>query len=53
MEAILTKDELDDVIQYDIDKVVCIRFGVESEADTVFLDETVRSFAAFQVNNDH
>lgn len=36
------KEDLDDVIQYNIDKVVCIRFGKSVEVDTLRIDEIVR-----------
>ena len=42
MESIDVKEDLDDVIQYNIDKVVCIRFGKSSEVDTIRIDEIVR-----------
>jgi hypothetical protein len=44
MEEISTKEDLDDVIQFDIDKVVCIRFGDASMNDTVLLDAIVCIF---------
>lgn len=42
MEPIEVKEDLDDVIQYNIDKVVCIRFGESLDVETIRLDETVR-----------
>jgi len=47
MEEVSTKDDLDDVILYDIDKVVCIRFGVASDTKTTLLDDTVRPIVCF------
>ena len=43
MEEINIKEDLDDIIQYEVDKVVCIRFGSSTDAQTIQLDETVRS----------
>lgn len=43
MEAISTKGDVDDVITYNIDKVVCLRFGNTFEQDTVRLDDLVRA----------
>lgn len=42
MEEISVKEDLDDIIQYEVDKVVCIRFGSSTDAQTIQLDETVR-----------
>lgn len=42
MEEICVKEDLDDIIQFDIDKVVCIRFGSASDVQTIHLDEIVR-----------
>lgn len=50
MEEVFAKDELDDVIQYDIDKVVCIRFGIASQTETALLDDTVRIVEKFLVS---
>jgi hypothetical protein len=44
MADITTKLDLDDVIQYNIDKVVCLRFGEASDAETIRLDDTVRYY---------
>jgi hypothetical protein len=41
MEEICVKEDLDDIIQFDIDKVVCIRFGSASDVQTIHLDEII------------
>lgn len=41
MEEIVTKADLDDAIMFNIDKVVCIRFGQRDDLETMKLDEIV------------
>lgn len=44
-----SKNDVDDFIRFNIDKVVCLRIGKELEQDTMVLDDTVRRWSYFML----